>query len=124
MRLRERLRQIFNRPTSGPGGIRTQGQIRARRGGYQSMLDREATVRDLDELRAFTASRTGVEFYVEPETTATDTTVAAVATDGEWIRRRVGSPRVAAQLGAELRVPVYDAGVVGYPDAMRRYRRK
>jgi len=107
----------------GVEGIRNQAQIRARRGGYQSMLDREATVRDLDELRAFAATRIGVEFYVEPETTATDTTVAAVATDGEWIRRRVGSPKVAANLARELAIPCYDAAVVGYPAAMRRYRR-
>lgn len=121
MGLRDRLSRIFS--TRTPAGIRRQDQIRSRRGGYQSMLDREATVRDLDELREFVATRTGVEFYVEPETTATDTTVAAVAHDGEWIRRRVGSPRVAADLGRELEVPCYDAGVVGYPDAMRRYRR-
>ena len=121
MGLRERLGRIFG--GGGPGGIRTQQQIRARRGGYQSMLDREATVRDLDELRGFVATRVGVEFYVEPETTATDTTVAAVATDGEWIRRRVGSPRVAADLARELAVPCYDAAVVGYPAAMRRYKR-
>ncbi len=121
MGLRDRVRRLFGTPTGG--GIRTQGQIRARRGGYQSILDREATVRDLDELRAFAASRTGVEFYLEPETTATDATVAAVASDGEWIRRRVGSPKVASELAAELAVPLYDAGVVGYPEAMRRYRR-
>lgn len=121
MGLGERLRRIFGAPPDG--GIRTQGGIRARRGGYQSMLDREATVRDLDELRAFAATRVGVEFYLEPETTATDTTVAAVATDGEWIRRRVGSPQVAKHLSDELHVPLYDAGTVGYPDAMRRYRR-
>lgn len=121
MGLRERLRRMFGAPAAG--GIRTQGQIRSRRGGYQSMLDREATVRDLDELRAFAATRLGVEFYLEPETTATDTTVAAVATDGEWIRRRVGSPKVAGHLADELGLPLYDAGTVGYPAAMRRYRR-
>lgn len=121
MGLRDRLRRMFGTPSSG--GIRTQSQIRARRGGYQSMLDREATVRDLDELREFVGTRTGVEFYLEPETTATDTTVAAVATDGEWIRRRIGSPRVAVDLSSELGVPLYDAGVMGYPKAMRRYRR-
>ncbi|GIL29704.1 hypothetical protein NUM_49580 [Actinocatenispora comari] len=121
MGLGARLRRLFS--PSGPRGVRSTGQIRAQRGGYQSMLDREATPTDLDELREFVASRTGVEFYLEPETTATDTTVAAVAADGEWIRRRVGSARIASRLATELGVPLYDAGVLGYPAAMRRYRR-
>lgn len=121
MGLGARLRRLFS--SSRPRGIRSTGQIRAHRGGYQSMLDREATAADLDELREFVASRSGVEFYLEPETTATDTTVAAVAADGEWIRRRVGSAKVAARLAAELDTPLYDAGVLGYPAAMRRYRR-
>lgn len=122
MGLAARLRRLFSRPRSG--SIRSAGQIRDHRGGYQSMLDREATVTDLDELRGFVATRAGVEFYLEPETTATDTTVAAVALDGEWIRRRVGSAKVAVRLAKELGVPLYDAGVLGYPDAMRRYRRR
>jgi hypothetical protein len=121
MGLGARLRRLFS--PSGPRGVRSTGQIRAHRGGYQSMLDREATPADLDELREFVASRTGVEFYLEPETTATDTTVAAVAADGEWIRRRVGSAKIASRLATELGVPLYDAGVLGYPAAMRRYRR-
>lgn len=107
----------------GTGGLWSQRAIRVRRGGYQSMLDREATPDDLAELRDFVASRVGVEFYVEPETAATDTTAVAVAFDGEWIRRRVGSPAVARKLAAELGIPAYDAAIVGYPDAMRRYRR-
>lgn len=97
------------------------------RGGWggprQQFLDREATAEDLDHLRRFAASRIGVELYVEPETAVTDTTAVAVATDGEWTRRRVGTPAAAHRLGAELKIPVYDAGVVGYPAAMRRYRR-
>jgi hypothetical protein len=98
-------------------------RIRATRGRYQSMLDREATPEDLEQLREFARSRGGVELYVEPETSATDTTAVAVAGDGEWIRRRVGAPAIAAQLGRELGIPVYDAAVVGYPASMRRYRR-
>jgi hypothetical protein len=120
MGLGDRLRGLFR---ASPERILSQSQIRARRGGYQSMLDREATVDDLDDLRAFATSRIGVELYVEPETAATDTTAVAVAHDGEWTRRRVGSPQVARALGAELRIPVYDAGIVGYPAAMRRYRK-
>jgi hypothetical protein len=118
--LRDYLVRTFGR---GADGLLSQRAIRVRRGGYQSMLDREATPDDLVDLRDFVASRTGVEFYVEPETAATDTTAVAVASDGEWIRRRVGSPAVARKLAAELSIPAYDAAIVGYPDAMRRYRR-
>ncbi len=120
MGLRDYLGRVFRR---GIGGLSSQRAIRVRRGGYQSMLDREATVDDLADLRRFVTSRRGVEFYVEPETAATDTTAVAVASDGEWIRRRVGSPAVARKLAAELGIPAYDAAIVGYPDAMRRYRR-
>ena len=35
----------------------------------------------------------GVEAYVEPRTTVTDTTILLVAHDGEWTRRRVDGPR-------------------------------
>jgi hypothetical protein len=118
--LRDYLGRVFRR---GSGGLWSQRAIRARRGSYQSVLDREATPEDLAQLRSFATSRIGVEFYVEPETAATDTTAVAVATDGEWIRRRVGSPAVARQLAAELGLPAYDAAIVGYPDAMRQYRR-
>jgi hypothetical protein len=106
------------------GRVRADRQrIRAGRGRYQSMLDREATPADLEQLREFVRTRRGVELYVEPETTATDTTAVAVAYDGEWIRRRVGSLPVARSLARGLGVPVYDAAIVGYPVAMRRYRR-
>ena len=93
------------------------------RDGLANVLDREATAADLDHLRAFAASRPGVELYVEPETTATDTTAVAVAPTGEWTRRRVGTPRVAAALAAELAVPVYDVQVTGYPRRMREWTR-
>ena len=46
-----------------------------------------------------------------------------MAHDGEWIRRRVGGPMVARGLALELGVPAYDAAIVGYPAAMRAYRR-
>jgi len=86
-------------------------------------LDREATPDDLADLVAFVASRRGVEFYLEPETTATDTTVLAIADDGEWIRRRTGSPRVAARLAHRHAVPLYEAARTGYPERMRVWNR-
>jgi hypothetical protein len=108
----------------GGQGSRRRGGIGA--GGIKTTLDREGTPADLAHLREFATSRVGVEFYVEPETTATDTTAVAVAADGEWTRRRVGSPAAIAKLARELRLPAYEAAVVGYPKRMRDYdaRRK
>ena len=51
----------------------------------------------------------------------TDTTVVLVAQDGEWTRRRVKSPAEAHKLGRSLRIPVYDAQIVGYPQRMRDF---
>lgn len=109
---------------SGSGSSADRRALRAARRGPRTLLDREATPGDLEDLRAFVQSRTGVEFYVEPETTATDTTVMAVAKDGEWTRRRVGSPAVAAKLARRTGVPIYDVTVVGYPESMRRWNER
>ena len=96
-------------------------RIRRTRGGKVASMDREATADDLDALREFARTRTGVEFYVEPETMVTDTTAVAIAADGEWIRRRVGSPQVIRQVAKQLGLPVYDVQIVGYPERMRAY---
>ncbi len=65
------------------------------------------------------ASRRGVEGYVEPRTTVTETTIVLVAADGEWTRRRIDGPDVARKLSRDLAIPVYDAQVTGYPQRMR-----
>ena len=96
-------------------------RIRRTRGARVASMDREATPDDLDALRAFARTRKGVEFFVEPETMVTDTTAVAVAADGEWTRRRVGSPRVIQRVARELGLPVYDVQIVGYPERMRAY---
>jgi hypothetical protein len=96
-------------------------RIRRTRGTKVASMDREATADDLDALREFARTRTGVEFYVEPETMVTDTTAVAIAADGEWIRRRVGSPKVIRQVAKQLSLPVYDVQIVGYPERMRAY---
>jgi hypothetical protein len=71
-------------------------------------------------LRAWAQQRRGVEAYVEPRTTVTETTVVLVAHDGEWTRRRF-TERDARELGRRLSIPVYDVGLVGYPQRMRDY---
>ena len=49
---------------------------------------RGADSADTAHLRTWAAARAGVEAFVEPRTTVTDTTVVLVAKDGEWTRRR------------------------------------
>jgi hypothetical protein len=96
-------------------------RIRRNRGRKVASMDREATSDDLDALREFARTRVGVEFFVEPETMVTDTTAVAVAADGEWTRRRVGSPQVIRQVAKQLQLPVYNVQIVGYPERMRAY---
>jgi hypothetical protein len=124
---KDRLAGLFGRDDRAGAEIRRiradRRRLRAGRDRYHSMLDRQGTPGDLEQLREFIRTRRGVELYIEPETSATDTTAVAVGYDGEWIRRRVGAPPVARELARELGVPVYDAALVGYPAAMRAYRR-
>lgn len=75
-------------------------------------------------LSDFARSREGVEAYIEPRTSVTDTTVVFVAASGEWTRRRVRSPQQAHALARALGIPAYDADVVGYPQRMRDWTRK
>ncbi|MBE1537980.1 hypothetical protein [Actinomadura algeriensis] len=95
--------------------------IRKHRGSTVTKFDREATDADIEALIAFARSRRGVEFFVEPETFATDTTAVAVAHDGEWTRRRVGAPAVIGKVARDLGAPVYDVQIVGYPPRMRAW---
>jgi hypothetical protein len=91
-------------------------RLRGRAGG-----PRRAVTADVDHLTRWARARTGVEAFVEPRTTVTDTTVVLVDKDGEWTRRRVDGPRGARQLGRALRIPVYDVQLVGYPQRMREH---
>lgn len=95
--------------------------LRRGRGDSVMKFDREANNSDIEALIAFAKSRRGVEFFVEPETFATDTTAVAVAHDGEWTRRRVGSPRVIAKVARDLKLPIYDVQIMGYPPRMREW---
>ncbi|WP_106401889.1 hypothetical protein [Actinocorallia populi] len=98
--------------------------LRRHRGASIQRFDREATNSDLKALIAFAKDRQGVEFYVEPETFATDTTAVAIAHDGEWIRRRVGAPAVIAKVARDLKLPVYDVQITGYPKRMREWNER
>jgi hypothetical protein len=85
---------------------------------------RTANSGDLAHLEQFARTRRGVEAFVEPRTTVTETTVVFVADSGEWTRRRVPGPAAAHELAHRLGIPAYDAGVVGYPQRMREWNRR
>lgn len=82
---------------------------------------RTVSTSDFEHLERWASSRRGVEAYVEPSTTVTETTVVLVAHDGEWTRRGVGNPEGARRLGKRLGIPIYDVAVMGYPKRMRDY---
>ena len=82
---------------------------------------RQADGGETDHLADFAATRTGVEGFVEPQTNTTATTIVLVASDGEWTRRRVASPKAAFDLGRKLGIPVYDVAATGYPSRMREW---
>jgi hypothetical protein len=82
---------------------------------------RGADPEGMAHLEEWAKARRGVEAFVEPRTAVTDTTVLLVASTGEWTRRRVESPKAAADFAKRLAIPVYDAGVVGYPARMREW---
>lgn len=82
---------------------------------------RAASSSDVDHLEQWAAVRTGVEAFVEPRTAVTETTVVLVAHDGEWTRRRIDGAPGARRLAKRLRIPIYDVGLVGYPQRMRDY---
>ena len=79
---------------------------------------------DVQHLRDFAASRTGVEGFVEPRTTVTQPTMVLVAVDGEWTRRRVRSEQWAHDFAKREGFPCYDAAVSGYPSRMREWNRR
>jgi hypothetical protein len=85
---------------------------------------RGASERDTRHLDDWAATRQGVEAYVEPQTTVTETTVVLIAHDGEWTRRRIGSLDAAQQFGRKRNIPVYEVAKVGYPKRMREYTQR
>ncbi len=95
---------------------------KARTDGGAVISDRNASKSDLDALREFAESRKGVEGYIEPKTSVTQTTLLLVAADGESLRRRVASAQAAAEFARKkLGIPVYDANLVGIPSRKREY---
>lgn len=102
--------------------FRRRKQRRKETGG--SPGDRPANRGDLQHLEEFVRSRKGVEAFVEPRTTVTETTVLLIAHDGEWTRRRVAGPEAARRFAHRLAIPVYDVALVGYPQRMRDFNER
>jgi hypothetical protein len=86
--------------------------------------DRPADRADLEHLEQFVRSRRGVEAFIEPRTTVTETTVILIAHDGEWTRRRVDSPEGARRFAHRMAIPIYDVRLVGYPQRMRDFNKR
>ena len=82
---------------------------------------RPADRADLEYLAEFARSRRGVEAFIEPRTTVTETTILLIAHDGEWTRRRIESPEMARRFAHHLAMPIYDIRLMGYPQRMRDY---
>jgi len=93
----------------------------SKRGKQRPGTLRTANSADQDHLLAFARDRSGVEAYLEPRTTVTDTTVVLVADTGEWTRRRVANEDAAHTFARKNGIPIYDAARVGYPKRMREW---
>ncbi|WP_190817499.1 oxidoreductase [Saccharopolyspora pogona] len=83
---------------------------------------RGASSSDAEHLINWAAQRRGVEGYLEPRTTVTETTLMLIAHDGEWTRRRVDGPSAAHRLTRKIGIPLYEVSKVGYPQRMRDYQ--
>ncbi|WP_433126074.1 hypothetical protein ACQPWW_25685 [Micromonospora sp. CA-240977] len=100
------------------------GLFRRRKQTAVSSRDRAADRGDLDHLENFIRSRRGVEAFIEPRTTVTQTTVILIADDGEWTRRRIDGPDGARRFAYRMGIPVYDVRLMGYPQRMRDFNER
>ena len=98
------------------------GRQRRRSGG--GLRDRSSAKADLAQLHTWVADRTGVEAFLEPQTSVTDTTLLLVAGDGEFTRRRISSASAAADFARRAGIPIYDTNRVGTPQRMRDYAQR
>jgi len=78
---------------------------------------------DHDGILAFLDSRSGVEAYMEPKTVMHPLSVLLVAGDGESRRFELADDSFVRELARTRSLPVFDAGLTGYPKRMRTYRR-
>ncbi|WBB67165.1 hypothetical protein [Micromonospora sp. WMMD812] len=100
------------------------GLFRRRKQARVVSHDRAADRADLEHLENFVRTRRGVEVYIEPRTTVTETTVMLIADDGEWTRRRIDGPDGARRFAHRMAIPVYDVRLMGYPKRMRDFNER
>jgi hypothetical protein len=100
------------------------GLFRRRKQARVVSRDRAADRADLDHLENFVRARRGVEAFIEPRTTVTETTVILIADDGEWTRRRIDGPEGARRFAYRMGIPVYDVRLMGYPQRMRDFNER
>ncbi|MDR2253653.1 MAG: oxidoreductase [Bifidobacteriaceae bacterium] len=93
--------------------------FRKKRRGAASAEGGDARRETLEHLRNFTATRVGVEAYIEPPNNQIQTTILLVATTGEWTRRKIPDAATARSVAQALAIPVYDVNFTGYPQRMR-----
>lgn len=98
--------------------------FRRRKAQQGSPGDRPANRGDIEHLEQFARTRRGVEAFIEPRTTVTETTLVLVAHDGEWTRRRIDGPEGARRFAHRLAIPLYDVALVGYPKRMREFNER
>lgn len=78
---------------------------------------------DREAILNFATTRSSVEAYMEPRTLSYPLSVVLVAADGEWKRFQLADDSFIRSLASSHGLQVFDAGRVGYPERMRRYRR-
>ena len=88
----------------------------------RSMFSRRANP-ELESLELFARNHKGVEGYIEPKTATSPTTLLLVDRIGDHVRGAVREPEDAAAFCERLGLPVYDAGVIGYPQRLRDFER-
>src|SRR5207247_2764006 len=96
---------------------------RQRRKRKQKLKKQRTPRQEQGAIKDFVATRTGVEAFVEPRTMSQELSVVLVATDGEWLRFHLPDDSWLLKFAHKRGVPVYDAGVLGYPKRMKDYRR-
>ena len=75
-----------------------------------------------DEIVAWVQAHEGVEAYVEPKTVMHPLSVVLVDARGEAKRFELKEDVFLRELARERGIRVLDAGRVGYPERMRRFR--
>ncbi len=106
-------------------GLFDRVRPRATRAAASARGERQEQVQEARRhLEEFVRTRVGVEAFVEPPTAVLPPTILLVASSGEWTRRRVGDGAAVRKLTEDLRIPVYDARLVGYPKRMREWNER